>query len=71
MKSLHNIEKHPLHRGQYIGYTKTGFGRRIMPSTGSYGRWVAYPHPSEGLQAVALYAYRLADMSEELKKVTP
>ena len=69
MKNYHNIEKHPLHSGMYIGYTADGFGRRIQKSTSSFGNWVALPHPGEGVRARSVYAFRLEDMSKQLEGV--
>ena len=69
MKSYHNIEKHPMHRGVYLGYTAEGFARRIQRSTSSFGNWVALPHPGEGVRARNVYAFRLDDMSKQLEEV--
>ena len=63
MKALHNIEK--LNTG-YVGYTGAGFARKIVKSNSSYGSWVAYPHKGEGITAIAVYEFRLADMSRTL-----
>lgn len=65
MKSYHNIEKHPAHPGQYIGYTAEGFGRKIKRASSS-SLWVAFPHTGEGSKAQALFASTLEGMSRKL-----
>jgi hypothetical protein len=69
MKNYHNIEKHPHYRSTYIGYTGKRFGRRIVKSSGSYGNWCAYPHPGEGPNAMALFAFGLDSMSTKLTTI--
>ncbi len=65
MKNYHNIEKHPLHRGEYIGYDANGYGWRIGKSNSSYGTWcgVSKHHPNK-----FIFAFGLDKMSVKLSE---
>lgn len=68
MKNAHNIEKHPLQSGVYLGYDAQGYAWKIEKSNSSYGSWVAV---SKHRPNAYLFAFRLSgkgSMSEKLSQ---
>lgn len=63
MKNYTNIEKHPLHKGDYLGYDSQGYAWRIGKSNSSFGSWCAV---SEHHPNVFLFAFGLEKMSWKL-----
>jgi hypothetical protein len=63
----YNIERHPILKGDYIGYDADGFAFRIRPSTLSNWKYMATPsHMAGTYDPRALYADTLKEMSEKL-----
>jgi hypothetical protein len=67
MRLPDNIDKSAFRHGDYVGYGG-GIVWRITKSTGSYGKWFAYPANDPSNKAT-FYAWTLPGMSEKLKQV--
>jgi hypothetical protein len=65
VKNYANIEKHPLHKGVYLGYDAQGYAWRIGKSNSSFGNWCATSqhHPNK-----YLFAFGLEKMSCKLSE---
>jgi hypothetical protein len=63
MKNYTNIEKHPLHKGDYLGYDSQGYAWWIGKSTSSSGSWCAV---SKHYPNVYIFAFGLEKMSWKL-----
>lgn len=60
---MDNIEKHPLRKGEYIGYAKGPW--RIVQLDSAQGRWLAtYCHDPR----IYVYTHTLSRMSRRLKE---
>lgn len=62
------IRQHDSYRNcsTYIGYTPSGFGRRILKAK---GLWYTFPLPDEGRDAPYLEAPTLIELSVKLKEL--
>lgn len=67
MKLPENIERHPLHRREYLGYDSRGYGWLIMQSTSSLNTWKWYAISNHHRHCYLL-ASCLSEMGKKLKE---
>lgn len=67
MKLPHNIERHPRHSWEYLGYDAKGYAWLIMKSTSSLNTWKWYAISNHHRHRY-LIASRLSEMGKKLEQ---